>query len=185
LITFAQIQGDESALAAARIVEGLFLCLELPRERRGGLDAAAMGEAATMLNRLAQGLDQNTPIKIRFPARLNQRSKAEEALASTITNALADNANDERIARFLEMGRACYEHLGAMRILPHTGTEQERVELFADAIADLREARGNRTLGAKLIDAEDIVSACARACGFTGRLFEARRKKADRTHKGG
>jgi hypothetical protein len=63
-----------------------------------------------------------------------------------------------------------------MEILPSSGTHEERIARFVAAIAKLR----GRTKGGILRDPEEVVTVCARACGYRKKLFEARRKAAKR-----
>jgi hypothetical protein len=161
--------GDESALVAARILAALGACLEKPRERRAKLDVAKMNEAARLL-------EAQAGVEPKYPARVGQLNRAEDELARVVGNALADGADDERIARYLEAGRVLYAHLGTHKILPHDGTEQERRAVFVRVVFRLRSS----TEEGQLRDPAAVVAACARALGCKRRLFEAQRKRERR-----
>jgi hypothetical protein len=80
------------------------------------------------------------------------------------------------IAGALEMLRATGAGFGTLRVLPHDGSCEERIDLFTEVIEGLR----IRTPGGTKIDPEAVVSACARACGNRRELFGALRKEVIR-----
>jgi len=163
-----QSTSDQSCIAAGRILDGLVACMDKPRAHREAI-AAEMNTAATTLRNLGQ-------IGDRFPARPNHLAKAQEELARVVANGIDAGADDERLARYVEAGRLCGSHLGTEKVLPHVGAAQERLARFQEAIEKLR---SNTECGRRL-DPEDVVAACARACGNRTKLFEGKRNREKR-----
>jgi hypothetical protein len=161
----AHAEGDESCLAAARVLDGLFRCLDKPREFRVEI-APKMSVAGNALLRSAKATR-------RFPGNISRLSQAEEEIARVVENGIRDKADDARLARYVEAARMCGEHFGTHKVLPHAGSETERVICFEAAIRKLRE----NTPGELQLDPEAVVIACAHACKNRGKLFEGKRKR--------
>ena len=84
-------------------------------------------------------------------------------------------ATSTSIATHVEVARTMHEIQGTKRLLPHDGTAEERIALFAKAV----DTRQNNSDGGAL-DPEAVISACARACGNKKELFGAARKRQRR-----
>lgn len=80
----------------------------------------------------------------------------------------------ERVVRAREIA----PYLGTQRVLPHRGTRQELVTLLTTAIEDLFSRKGRR--GDEDLESEDVITACARACGNKREIFGALRKRTKR-----
>jgi hypothetical protein len=179
LAWYAQASGHDGCLAAARVVEALKLCLQAPAIYESGQHlpdvAAEFRKVATQLLRVARlhGVQQSS----RYPSNLGRWDRAAAVLAQSVEVSMERGETDSHsVACYMEISRALNQTSGTQRVLPHDGTAEERVALFAEAI----EKQRNRTTGGDVLDPESLVSACARACGNRRELFGAVRKREKR-----
>ena len=171
----------EHFLDAARVVEGVSLCLSCPvwngPRPVPRADSEPEGNKKGQQSRLARAATDLAGKASKVPRTLRENRPAADALVAAVKLAQQDpSATVENIARHLEIARTLHAHLGARRVLPHGGTAEERIALFKEAIKRL----WDRTDGGAL-DHEAVVSACARACGNKRELFGAVRKAVKRS----
>jgi len=180
---------SERFLAAARVIEALRLCLVAPdlrpaEPRRPGM-ASEFGKVARQLVRLAHvhGGVEDPRTASSYPRSIRECKEPATLLAMAVKFARMYGGSGRvgreislEIAGALEMLRATGAGFGTLRVLPHDGSCEERIDLFTEVIEGLR----IRTPGGTEIDPEAVVSACARACGNRRELFGALRKEVIR-----
>jgi hypothetical protein len=159
LADLAPTYGDH-LLTAAKVLEGVRLSLGNP-QRYG----KALRLAAARLGRLE------------MPHSTKELKPAASALRDATFRALQEtNATPEDIATAIDFARTASARLGTTRLLPHEGTEEERIALFAKVIKRVQ-ARADYD---GILDPWTVLRACARACGNRREIFGAQRKREQR-----
>jgi hypothetical protein len=163
--------GQGQYLDAARVVEGVRICLgDSEKHKR-------LARAATDLAGKASEL----------PRTLRENRAAADALVKAVRLAQCHPPDETagespgtkrkklaaHIAEYLDIARTLHAHRGARRLLPSTGTRNERIALFTMAIDDL-------LVDDDRPDAHAVVGACARKLGNKRELFGAQRKRERR-----
>ncbi len=174
-------------LHGARVLEGVATAVMDPQRFKALAQAASdlsirRGEHphVTGAGYIAIGSGHHVGDNERLPISLKERAPAAAALKEAVQYLLKKRprATARELAERVASARCCIKHLGANRLTPRGGTWQDQAELFTKAIERLFE-RKDRRKDAEL-EAEDIVTACARACGTTGEIFGAARKRVKR-----
>jgi len=183
---YAQGAASSRWLAAARVIEGLLFCLKTRDtcpvgEQRPDM-AGEFGKVARQLVLLAHkhgGIDDPRNASA-YPKSIRTYAKAAVVLSKVVEIEKefgGETGTSKGIAACLEILRMRHRRLGTERVLPHNGPSEARVALFTDAIERLRTRRID---GGKQIYGEEVVSACARACGNRREIFGAIRKQERR-----
>jgi len=151
---YAQRVGDEKFLAAALVVEALHRCLAEPEIYvAGGLKMTSkLKNVASDLRglikkariqRMNVGVRrEDLPIAIesRLPSKLEEFQTAASSLVAAVRLAQEHPpVTADSIAFYLEIARTLHERLGAKRLLPHSGTEEERIALFTKEVERLQQ----------------------------------------------
>jgi hypothetical protein len=137
---------------------------------------AGLNRVANELRTLAEQFGMPVKGQGRYPSDTTRIYEGARALRDGAAEHIkAGKVAPSELALVVEGLRRVLVDVGSLQVLPHNGTFDERIAMFAAAIGRLREnSEGGN------IDAQAVVTACARSCGNKRRLFDAERKREKR-----
>ena len=197
----------EHFLDAARVIEGVSLCLSNPvwngPRPVPRADSEPEGNKKGQQSRLARAATDLVGKASRLPRKLDEMRAAADALVEAVKVALdpppvlwsdgppipPDPVTPRTVARHLESARTLYAYLGARRVLPHNGSRTRRIAILEVAIKKLwkrvsaRDERLPRPAFPSGVAPWPVVQACARALSNDDEVFGAQRKRAQRERR--
>ena len=177
--------GVDEWLAAARVVEGLRHCIggwvrtmsrEEWRQQPNDTLGAGLNRVANELRTLAEQFGMPIKGQGRYPSDTTRIYEGARALRDGAAEHIkAGKVAPSELALVVDGLRRAFVDVGSLQVLPYNGTFDERIATFTAAIGRLRENSEGGNL-----DAQAVVTACARACGNKRGLFDAERKRQKR-----